>query len=497
MVMIPKSNLIKNEEIPKDEAYQGLRIVHYQNDADALENFINNRYQFQHEPAERNPLQCILSRKGAAKEYRLVAMVHPSMKLFTDIVKYDPAKPPVDDYEAQGMKIAHDRTQSDFKGQKKANTQDFTNYILEGIQGNRTLYLPPITGWQSNKVFEKTIFVAFDENNPNAMYGILYLPKAPIMQADGQTQTAAIFQTARTIDAIEAGALDSLLLTLEIELNVTERQAGQSFADRNGRGSNKNKNLIINLDTSSPLGSLRAQAIEGTVFEHRLADGRTSGISETATTNIVDLSTMEQMLLNVVSNGNKKPEHFKHHYIKHFLPYCQEFFNLLSELFADDWAEKTPEDKDKFRRLYVHGWAFCLKALALAYHQSRIDELGPLVAAIGTEREDTDASKTVEEKYLSQVAKKKNDFSKKPIVPFDQLKIRLEQIDWLRHRKHWIALTGCKINNGKKKTITLKGQGTVVAAKAENNKAMVATVCNKILSDSWTDLCSQENEPLN
>jgi hypothetical protein len=496
---IPKqAEIIKNEDIQQEDEYQGLRIIRCQTDQKANENFMQRRYQFQYELADRTEFRCVLSRKGAPTGYRLVATVHPSMKLFVDAVKYDPANPPLDDYNAQGMREAHERTQSDFKGQKQANTRDFTNYILEGIQGNRVLYLPTITAWQSKKVFDKTIFVAFDETDPNAMYGLIYLPKAPIMQADGQTQTAAIFQTAKTIDAIAAGALESLILTLEIELNLVERQAGQSFADRNGRGSKKNKNLVINLDSSSPLSSLRVQAIEGTVFEFRLADGRTTGTTETATKHIVDLSTMEQMLLNVIAKGNRKPEHFKHHYVKQFLPYCQEFLELLSDLFSSSWAEVTPEGKAPFRQLYVHGWPFCLKALALAYYQSRIDILGPLSAAIGTENEDKDASKTLEEKYMSQVEKKRGEFTEKPVITFEEFKKRLEKIDWHRHRKHWIALTGYKLDKGVKKTITLKGSDIkVVAAQAQNTAAVIGAVCDKILSDSWQDLCSDENEPLN
>lgn len=104
--------------------------------------------------------------------------------------------------------------------------------------------------------------------------------------------------------------------------------------------------------------------MEGTIFEYRLADGRNGGTGETATKAIVDLSTMEQMLLNVISCGKHKSEQFKHHYIPHFLPYAQEFLNMLEELFAKDWIEEPPSDKDPFRRLYVHGWPFCLKALA-------------------------------------------------------------------------------------------------------------------------------------
>jgi hypothetical protein len=39
--------------------------------------------------------------------------------------------------------------------------------------------------------------------DPDAMYGLVYLPKSPIMQADGQTQTADLFALAPTADRNE------------------------------------------------------------------------------------------------------------------------------------------------------------------------------------------------------------------------------------------------------------------------------------------------------
>ena len=79
------------------------------------------------------------------------------------------------------------------KGAKRTNETDFANYILEGVLGKRTVYLPPIIGWQSRKAFRDAVFVAYDEEDPNNLYGHLYLPRHPIMQADGQTPTAALF----------------------------------------------------------------------------------------------------------------------------------------------------------------------------------------------------------------------------------------------------------------------------------------------------------------
>lgn len=496
----PQTQVIFTDDIQKDSKFRGLRVVHYQLNSVDADNYRSNRYQFQHQPADYTMLPGVLCRKGVlgSEKFRVVAIVNPHLKLFTDIVKYNPAEPPPDDYEAQGMKKAHDRTQSDFKGQKKSNVLDFKNYILEGVQGNRTLYLPTITGWQSEKVLDRTVFVAMDESNPNAMYGHLYLPKKPIMQADGQTQTAALFAIAASVDAHKAGALEELQVTLEIELGLSEREAGQSFADRNGRGSKKNRNLVIALDTSSALSQLRVEAAYDTVFADRLADGRTTGTSETATTHIVDLSTMEQMLLNVMTGGAKKSEHIKYHHVDAFLPYCHEFLSMLDDLFAKYWPENTPPRQDPFRKLYVHGWPFCLKALALAYYESRIDELGPLNAAIGTEKDDHDASKKIDEKFINQVEKFKATWTQQPKVSFDELKERLYKIDWLRYRKHWITITGCPLKDGKKKTFRLKSTGEPkVVPYAQNTAAIIGTVKNKILSDEWLDLCKKIDEPIN
>ena len=78
--------------------------------------------------------------------------------------------------------------------------------------------------------------------------------------------------------------LPTLLTTsLEIELGVPEEGTGQSFADRNGRGSKKNKNLVIAFDTSAAISQLRSKVVKGTIFEGRLADGRTQGATVTAT----------------------------------------------------------------------------------------------------------------------------------------------------------------------------------------------------------------------
>jgi uncharacterized protein (TIGR03435 family) len=101
-------------------------------------------------------------------------------------------------------------------------------------------------------------------------------------------------------------------------------------------------------------------------FESSLPHGRSTSTSETATKFIVDLSTMEQMLTGVITDGKANPESFKHFHIEHFAKYSRELIELLDSLFGSTWVEKSPTNQDPFRRLYVHGWPFDLKAIASA-----------------------------------------------------------------------------------------------------------------------------------
>jgi hypothetical protein len=494
MPSIPSNQLIQTEQIPPDGDYRGLRILRVQTDPIAQAKFMQREYRFLHEP-DYNAIKATVTRKGmvTGDKYRVAALIHPTLKQFVNIVLYDPSNPPQNDYEALGMVKAHEQTQSDFKGQKDRNKDNYRDYLIESVDARRIPYLPVISAWQTKLAMEKTVFVAFDEDDPDAMYGLLYLPKLPVMQADGQTQTAALFSLHATKDAIKKGALEKFRITLEIELSVDEREAGQSFADRNGRGSKKNKNLVIGLDTSSALSDLRVKSVKGTVFEGRLAYGRSTSTTETATKYIVDLSTIEQMLMAVIAEGKYKPESFKHFHIDHFAKYCREFIELLDSLFAKDWVEKTPANQDPFRRLYVHGWPFALKAIAAAYHRSRIDKLGPLAAALGAR----DAGKTFEEAFLDELNTQQAGWQKAPTVPFDELKVRLEQIDWLRYRHHWVALTGAKMKDGKKRTFKLKATGEEkVQGQAQNTQTVISSVRDKILSASWKDLTEKVDEPI-
>jgi len=280
----------------------------------------------------------------------------------------------------------------------------------------------------------------------------------------------------------------------EVELKVDVDAAAQSFADRNGRGTKKNANLVATYDTSSALSKLRNAAIKGTVFEDRVADGRSTGATLTAVQNIVDASTLEQMLLNVISHGNRKREQLKHHHIPAVLPYCQEFLQLLEKQFGDSWRDtKQP---DTYRRLYVHGWAFALKALALAYNQVRRDKLGPIMEVMVQEQTtDHDTIEDLEKKFTEAVAEITPPI---PTVSFDQLRQRLSAIDWRRDRRHWIQITGfLQDKSGTKKTVKLKTTGeVVVAAAASNTPAHISQVENKILSETWEELTQHESEPL-
>jgi hypothetical protein len=497
---IPQTKMIPTKDIKPDPNFHDLKIVRYQTDDSARKAFSNNEFEFQHEAAKRHVINGVtLSLKGAPGHYRVTVTIHPTLRQFTDIVRYDPSSPPLENWEALKMQEAHDQTQSDFKSAKKENLGHFKQYLVESIRGDRVAYLPTVSGWQSAEVFDDTIFVAFDESNPMALYGTLYLPKSPVMQSDGQTQTAALFQAAATGVATKADALDKFGTTLEIELNVTPENAGQSFADRNGRGSRKSKNLVARMDSSSALAKLRLKATKGTIFEHRLADGRNGGTSETATLNIVDLSTLDQILMNVISRGTKKDEQIKVYHVEHFLPYCREFLQLLDKTFGDKWLDPTPKDSEPFRRVFIHGWPFALKALAIAYHDSRRDKLGPLAAAIGSASGGADSHETADEaqqNFLKAVAEIE---PQEPRISLDELTERLNKIDWLRYRKHWIDLTGRKIDKDgkpKKREIkdgTAKGKLTIIEGKAENTAAAINSLVNKIEGPTWTDLTSNVN----
>jgi hypothetical protein len=498
---IPRPQLIPDEQLPRDPAFMNLALLRHDKDQSVQDNWLNNRYEFLQRQEKRHFIKgAVLSLKGAAGTYRLAATIHGTLAQLKEIIRYDPSQPPGDDFEAIGMQKAHLNTQADFKNAKSANLDNFRDYLVESMRGERTAFLPVISGWQSDKVFPETIFVAFDEITPYTFYGNLYLPKAPIMQSDGQTQTAALFRSSITGIAKKTKADDTFIATLEVELNCDEAKAGQSFADRNGRGSKKSNNLVSALDNSSALAQIRNTSIKSTVFDGRVSDGKSrGGKKRSPTENVVDLSTLDQMLMGVICKQSKKPEQIKGIHVDALTPWCKEFINLLSATFGPLWVHPTPTGQDAFKKLYIHSWPFALKALAEAYHDVRIDKLGPIVKAISapgvhdTSKEASDAFEAAVESSQATAAT--------PTISFSEFCVRLKKIDWLRHRAHWIAITGAKTDKaGRKKVIDINvpvdGKIRGVEGAAQNTKAVVSAVRNKILSNTWQDLCSLDNEPV-
>ena len=154
-------------------------------------------------------------------------------------------------------------------------------------------------------------------------------------------------------------------------------------------------------------------------------------------------------------------------------------------------SEAQQRDRVSFRVVYVHGWPFALKAVALAYHQARIDKLGPLADAMGTEGDAPSGSAPAERFRVQAGGSRAADGKYHPPLSFAELDERLGKIDWRRYRKHWIALTGATTDkNGRKKVVELADGQKVVAALAPNVAAAIGTVANTIVSKRWTRLCS-------
>ena len=495
MPKITSTVLIKTSTIPTDPKFLELRIIHVEESVDVAKDFNANKYEVQHDITKR-AVWGTLSLRGSNKGpgttlgYRLVfTPANLTLHEFTKLIKYDPKNPPKEDFEAIGMMKAHLQTQSDFKGAKKGNLADFRDYMVEAMLGHRIAYLPPVAAWQSDKVFDETVFVAVHAPVPgSAYYGQLYLPDKAIMQSDGQTQTAAAF--AADTHALALKEREQFYVSLEIELNVSEKSAAQSFVDRNGRGTKKNKNLVAAYNTVEGLPTLRLAAIDGTVFTGRCHDGRNSGTGESATKNIIDLSTLEQVCLSVISGGNAKAEHIKGYHVASLSGFANDFFKMLDRVFGKEWPEETPDGGDPYRRRYVHGWPFALKAIALAYHESRINEIAPLSEAIKVQ-DSVDPVEETEATYLKRVNSKKAAWASKPVpaVTAGELEDRLKKVDWYRTRKHWIDITGYPITaEGTPKMKKLADGTEVVVGNAPNTAAVISAVKTKLMSGSWNDL---------
>jgi hypothetical protein len=203
---------------------------------------------------------------------------------------------------------------------------------------------------------------------------------------------------------------------------------------------------------------------------------------------------MDQMILNVICKGSRKPEQIKHHHVERFVPYCREFLTLLQKSFGAQWADPTPKNSEPYRRLYVHGWPFALKAIALAYHEAMRHEIEPLGAGLGLASEHSTPDELIEAD--KKAVEEAQQDAPEPALPLEELQDRLAKIDWHRYRKHWIDITGHKLDKeAKKKTREIKdgtenGRMTIVEGQAQNTAATIGFVLNKILSNTWTDLCS-------
>ena len=501
-MLFPKENevMISNDRIKLHEKFKDLKMVDYCGSEEDRGNYDNKKYQFQHSPEDYHEIVgqlAIRGNKASETDKRISITSTMNLKKFINTISYDPSRPPTDDYQALEMVEAHERTQSDFKGAKAKNRSDFLTYLIEGGNGERSLNLPVISGWQSQVVFDKAIFVIYDNTDPDIIYGKLYIPKSPIMQSDGQTQTAALFGLAKNKEAVDNGALSNIVVTVEIELGVTPDKAGQSFADRNGRGSKKNKNLVISMDVAGAISKIRLFSIKDTVFENRIADGRSgsANISMTSVENIVDLSTMEQLLLVALTGvTSTKSEHIKHHHLPTLQPFAKEFLDLLDECFGKDWLSSTPVGQEPYRKIFVHGWPFALKGIAMAYFRANKDRLGPIATAL---RLSLAADRPSEELFLETIEANRNAHEYKPVITFDELKNRLKQINWVRHKKHWVAITGFAVNqNGLKRIVKLKSFGSTVKPMAGNTADIINSVANKITGSSWKDLTADIDEPI-
>lgn len=245
------------------------------------------------------------------------------------------------------------------------------------------------------------------------------------------------------------------------------------------------------------ISKITKAAIKGTIFENRTYKGRGQSISETATTMILDLATVEQVVLYACTYGVARAEHLKDMHVDTYLPIVHDFLAMLERLFGDQWPENTPDGSDPYRAIFVHGWSFCFKALARAYYRARIDELGPLADALKVD--DLDAIDQDSSELWAQRAQElaENDAQLPaaerkyaPPITVDELERRLKAIDWVRHRKHWVDITGFtrNVKDGKPNTKVLADKTEVVEAKAPTQKEVIAGIEGTILGPDWSKL---------
>jgi len=487
---LARKTIISTSSLPLDKIFK-IRLVRADLDSKAHEDLEAGNYECQHLENDYTAHFCTLGALGDEENARSVASLTLTLASVMDVIRYNPANPPIDEYVAQEMMEAHKESQSDFKGAKKLNLTDFRTYGEESLRGERRANLPEITGWQATKVAAETVFFVLHEIDPCTLYGKLYLRRKAIMQSDGQTQTAMLFQLAGTPLAVKTGAENRFRVKLEVEFGLSADEAAQAFADRNGRGTKKNKNLVSKFTTVGGISTLRKKAVAGTIFEKRLHDGRNQGTGESHVKNIIDLSTLEQLLLLVTTHGDKKPEHIKECHVSTFLPFCSDFFKMLESLFGEEWPETTEEGTDPYRKVKVHGWPFALKAIAGAYHKANYDELGPLADALKVATaQDIEGDTEVGFKAEAAELQKRDPQKYKSVIEAKELKSRLEEIDWNRHREHWTEITGYSTDDEGMPAIRALADGTeVVKPKAPNVSTTISEIEKRILGEEWRGLC--------
>jgi hypothetical protein len=444
---------------------------------------------------------CQLYLVGASANPRPVASLNLDLIQFEEVVRYNPAHPAADEFFGKKMRQYHARTQSDFEGAKKRNLADYTAYGVEALRGERKANIPEINGWCDVETSRDTLYVVLHAPEPDIFYGQLFLPLPnPVMQADGQTQAAMLFRLART--GYGSPRRSQFRVKLEVEFGLTPEHAGQAFADRNGRGVKKNRNLVADLTTVGGLATIMKQAIPGTIFEGRTFNGRGQGISETSTTMIIDLATLEQVILNACTYGTRRPEHIKDMHVDTYLPVVRDFLQLLERVFGSHWPKDTPQGADQYRKVYVHGWSFAFKALARTYYRTRVDELGPLAEAMRLDDLDTVSTDTANawRERAAKVAaadtqRPAGERKYKPPISTKQLEDRLRKIDWVRHRKHWVDLTGFTrdAETGKPRTKALANGQEVIKAKAPTQKEVISGIEGTILGPDWKVLCGSKD----
>ena len=114
------SKLLPDAAIAPDSHFMGLKVVHYQSNDKDRARYDANGYEFQFAIGTHHVVPgTTIALKGSPLHYRLTATMHLTLKEFTSVVHYDPSEPPEEDYEALGMRAAHEQTQQISKAPRR------------------------------------------------------------------------------------------------------------------------------------------------------------------------------------------------------------------------------------------------------------------------------------------------------------------------------------------------------------------------------------------